>query len=225
MPLSRQYKPEAAAASPLSIIRHRGLQILAIEGTIFGFGWGMLDISIPATATLNHVPHVAAPLLATLAGSSIIGGLVLGAIKSDITPLAGFKRTSIAVALSTLPLAFINSTVAFGLALAAIGLSIGFAQIYHWEVVEAVRPAGSATSAQAWLWTIEGATMALGTALGGYFVEHFSPTLARACVTVALCSSMVFIWTFAAPRLQEANRQLSDNEQAEALADTEMKAH
>ena len=222
MPLSRNWNPDVQAASAMSIIRHRGLQMLAIEGMVFGLGWGLLDISIPATATLNKTPHVAAPLLAILAASSIIGGLVLGSRKSDITPLSGFKRSSVAVALSTLPLPFINSTIPFGLALAAIGLSIGFAQVYHWEVVESVRPAGSATSAQAWLWTMEGATLALGTAIGGYLVEHLSPQVARAGVTVALLTSMFYIWTFAAPRLGQANQPLSDVQQAESVADAEM---
>lgn len=224
MPLSRSWKPEAAAATARSIIKHRGLQILAFEGMIFGVGWGLLDISVPATATLNKTPHLAAPLLAILAGSSIVGGLVLGAVKSEVTPLQGFKRTSIAVSLATLPLPFIHSPISLGFVLAGIGLSIGFAQVYHWEVVEAVRPAGSATSAQAWLWTIEGAMLALGTALGGFLVEHLSPQVAQTGVTCALCTSMLFIWLFAAPRLKAADRQLSDNDKNEAIADAEMEA-
>ena len=106
-------------------------------------------------------------------------------------------------------------------ALIGLGLAIGFAQVYHWEVLEAVRPPGTATTAQAWLWTVEGSMMAAGTALGGYLVEHVSPTVALAGVTIGILISTVFIWSYASPRLQKANQPISLTKKIEALADTE----
>jgi len=59
---------------------------------------------------------------------------------------------------------------------AALGLVGGAIQVFYWEVMEAVRPKGSQTAALGWLWSVEGSLMALGSALGGYLSETFSPT-------------------------------------------------
>ena len=108
-----------------------------------------------------------------------------------------------------------------GVVLALMGLCVGFAQVYHWEVVEAVRPHGAATSAQAWLWTMEGSMLAVGTAAGGYIVEHVSPRLALAGPAVFVTAATVFVWVVASSAWQEADRPLTDLEVADALADLE----
>ncbi len=221
MPLSRNWVPEPHNGGAFAVLKDKRFQILAIEGAIFGVGWGLLEISIPSIATTVNRPELSAPLVATLASTSIIGGLIIGGRKNAVTPLRGFKMSSLFVTVSAAPLAFTHPGWSMGVALAGIGLAIGFAMVYHWEVVEAVRPVGSATSAQAWLWTVEGTTLALGTAMGAYIVDHIAPRFALAGVSLALASSATFIWTFAAPRLQEADRPLSEIEKSQALVDLE----
>jgi MFS family permease len=221
MPLSRQWVPEPRDRLTRTLFVNRQFQILAIEGMVFGMAWGLLDISIPAISTLNHRPSLAAPLLACLAGSSVIGGLIIGGRKASVTPLQGFRISSAFVALAALPLALTSPGPTMAVSLICLGLAIGFAQVYHWEVLEAVRPPGTATTAQAWLWTVEGSTMAAGTALGGYLVEHVSPRVALAGVTMGILTSTVFIWLYASPRLQKANQPISLLQKIDALADTE----
>lgn len=221
MPLSRNWIPEPNEGSAFSVLRDPRFRILALEGAIFGLGWGLLEIAIPSISTTINRPELSAPLVATLATASIVGGLIIGGRKNSVTPLRGFKLSSLFVTVSAAPLAFTHPGWSMGVVLAGIGLAIGFAMVYHWEVVEAVRPLGSATSAQAWLWTVEGTTLALGTALGAYVVDHVSPQLALAGVSLALATSAVFIWTYAAPRLLEADRPLSEIEKSEAIADLE----
>lgn len=221
MPLSRNWIPEPSNGGAFAVLKDKRFQILAIEGAIFGMGWGLLEISIPSIATTVNRPELSAPLVATLASMSIIGGLIIGGRKNAVTPLRGFKMSSLFVTICSAPLAFTHPGWSMGIALAGIGLAIGFAMVYHWEVVEAVRPVGSATSAQAWLWTVEGTTLALGTALGAYVVDHIAPHFALAGVSLALATSAVFIWTYAAPRLQEADRPLSEIEKTQALLDLE----
>jgi hypothetical protein len=221
MPLSRNWIPEPNEGSAFSVLRDPRFRILALEGAIFGLGWGLLEIAIPSISTTINRPELSAPLVATLATASIVGGLIIGGRKNSVTPLRGFKLSSLFVTVSAAPLAFTHPGWSMGVVLAGIGLAIGFAMVYHWEVVEAVRPVGSATSAQAWLWTVEGTTLALGTALGAYVVDHVSPQLALAGVSLALATSAVFIWTYAAPRLLDADRPLSEIEKSEAIADLE----
>jgi MFS family permease len=221
MPLSRKWVPEPHSGNSFSLWKHKPFVIMAGEGLIFGLGWGLLDISIPATATLNGTPELAAPLLAILTGTSILAGVITGMRKSTMTALAGFRRASVVAALATLPLSFVQFGWQLAIALAALGFAIGFAQIYHMEVLEAVRPIGSATSAQAWLWAVEGSAMALGVAGGGWIVEKYTAHLALALVTLGLCSSTLYIIFFASSRLQAANKPLSDDEMAQAISNLE----
>ena len=221
MPLSRKWIPEPRTRATRTLFANRQFQILAFEGMIFGLAWGLLEISIPSIATLNQRPELAAPLLASLAGTSVIGGLIVGGRKARVTPLQGFKVSSIFVALAILPISLTQPGWTMAIALACFGLAIGFAQVYHWEVLEAVRPSGTATTAQAWLWTVEGSMIAAGTALGGYLVEHVSPTVALASVTVGVLSSTLFIWLYASSRLQKANQPISLSKKIDALADIE----
>ena len=108
-----------------------------------------------------------------------------------------------------------------GAVLLALGLAIGFAQVYHWETLEAVRPAGSATSASAWLWTIEGSMLAAGSALGGFLVEQVDPKYALGIVSLSLMAATTVTWTLGLKHLTDANRPLSEVQKVEALADLE----
>lgn len=221
MPMSRKWIPEPISGNALHLWKHYPFIVMAIEGFIFGFGWGLLDISIPATATLNKTAWLAAPLLAILTGTSILAGVITSVRQSTTPPLTAFRRSSIVSALCTLPLAFVDFGWQLGLVLAGLGFSIGFAQIYHMEVLEAVRPKGSATSAQAWLWAVEGSTLALGAAGGSWIVENVGTSLALFLVTVSMCVSCAYIVFFASARLQDANRPLSDLEVASAVTNFE----
>ena len=224
MPASRNWKPEPQQGNAMRLLRNKQFQILAIEGMVFGLAWGLLEISIPSYATLQGTPGLSAPLLATLAGASILGGLIIGARKSLTTPLQGFKLASLVASIVALPLALTRPGWSMGIVLGLLGLGMGFAQVYHWEVLEAVRPLGTATSAQAWLWAVEGSTMALGIAIGGYVVENISPQLALGGVSVGLIVSTIYVWWYAAPRLPEANKPLSESQKIEVLADLESPA-
>ena len=221
MPLSRKWIPEPSGGNAFSLWSHPPFVIMAFEGLIFGLGWGLLEISIPATATLNKTPGLAAPLLAILTGTSILAGVITGMRKSTMTALSGFRRASFIAGLCTIPLSFVQFGWQLAVALAALGFAIGFAQIYHMEVLEAVRPVGSATSAQAWLWAVEGSALAIGVSAGGWIVEKFDTHLALLLVTIGLCSSTLYILLFASSRLQEANKPLTDNEVAQAISNLE----
>jgi len=224
MPASRNWKPEPQQGNAMRLLRNKQFQILAIEGMVFGLAWGLLEILIPSYATLQGTPGLSAPLLATLAGASILGGLIIGARKSLTTPLQGFKLASLVASIVALPLALTKPGWSMGIVLGLLGLGMGFAQVYHWEVLEAVRPLGTATSAQAWLWAVEGSTMAVGIAIGGYVVENISPQLALGGVSVGLIVSTIYVWWYAAPRLPEANKPLSETQKIEVLADLESPA-
>jgi hypothetical protein len=87
--------------------------------------------------------------------------------------------------------------------------------------LEAIRPVGTATSAQAWLWTLEGSMLAIGAAFGGYVVEQVNPQFALGLISLCLLGATSYIWFYGARYLQEANKPLSEVKKVEALADLE----
>jgi len=224
MPASRNWKPEPMQGNSMALLRNKQFQILAVEGLVFGLAWGLLEISIPAFSTLQGTPGLSAPLLATLAGASIVGGLLIGSWNSLTTPLQGFKWSSLGASIAAIPLVFTEPGWSMAIVLGLVGLVMGFAQVFHWEVLEAVRPQGTATSAQAWLWAVEGSTLAIGTALGGYLVENVSPQSALIGVSIGLMISTIYIWFYAAAHLQEEDKPLSESQIIEVLADLESPA-
>ena len=224
MPASRNWKPEPQQGNSMMLLRNKQFQILAFEGVIFGLAWGLLEISIPSFSTLQGTPGLSAPLLATLAGTSIIGGLLIGSRKSLTTPLQGFKWASLGASVAALPLVFTTPGWSMAVVLGLLGLGMGFAQVFHWEVLEAVRPQGTATSAQAWLWAVEGSMLAVGTAFGGYLVENVSPQSALLGVSIGLIVSTIYVWVYAASRLPQADKPLSESQKIEVLADLESPA-
>jgi predicted MFS family arabinose efflux permease len=138
--------------------------------------------------------------------------------------LQGFKWASLGASVAALPLVFTKPGWSMALVLGLLGLGMGFAQVFHWEVLEAVRPQGTATSAQAWLWAVEGSMLAVGTALGGYLVENVSPQIALLGVSIGLVLSTFYIWFYAASRLLQADKPLSESQKIEVLADLESPA-
>jgi hypothetical protein len=224
MPASRNWKPEPTQGNSLTLLRNQQFQILAFEGMVFGLAWGLLEISIPSFSTLQGTPGLSAPLLSTLAGASIVGGLLIGSRKSLTTPLQGFKWASLAASVAAIPLVFTEPGWSMAVVLGLLGLGMGFAQVFHWEVLEAVRPQGTATSAQAWLWAVEGSTLAIGTALGGYLVENVSPQSALLGVSIGLLISTIYIWFYASSRLSQADKPLTESQLIEVLADLESPA-
>jgi predicted MFS family arabinose efflux permease len=221
MPLSRNWIPEPNSGGAFTALRNRKFLLLAVEGGIFGIGWGLLEISIPASATVAGQPQLSAPLLAALSGMSLLGGFILGSRNGKLTPLRGFKISGLVMTFVAAFLPMTTPGLSMALVLGALGFATGFAQVYHWEVVELVRPQGTATSAQAWMWTIEGSMLAIGAAIGGILVEHISAQMALIGVSVSLIGSSAYIWFVLAPAISSADRHLSDAETADALADSE----
>lgn len=224
MPASRNWQPEPTQGNSLTLLRNQQFQILAFEGMVFGLAWGLLEISIPSFSTLQGTPGLSAPLLSTLAGASIVGGLLIGSRKSLTTPLQGFKWASLASSIAAIPLVFTGPGWSMAVVLGLLGLGMGFAQVFHWEVLEAVRPQGTATSAQAWLWAVEGSTLAIGTAVGGYLVENVSPQSALLGVSIGLLISTIYIWFYASSRLSQADKPLTESQLIDVLADLESPA-
>jgi MFS family permease len=150
--------------------------------------------------------------------ANVVGGLLAGLVSKNSSALATMRKTYLMWFIVSIPIAFTYPGWSMALFGAALGLVGGAIQVFYWEVMEAVRPKGSQTSALGWLWSVEGTLMALGSALGGYLSEIFSPRLVLA--TTSVCIGIGFIvLTLGRERLKAADRIPESYEDLEAMKD------
>lgn len=219
MPLSRTWKREEKDSDGDSLFRSPAIRLMAADGLIFGLGNGIYVVGIPAAATLIKRPELTAPMLSACAFAAIIGGVVAGLMSKRMTALGGMLRTYFGISVVMLPLPWAQPGWQMGLILVGLGLFLGMGMVFHWEVIEAVRPRGTAVGALAWLWTVEGSAGALGSAVGGFVIEHFGITPALAITVVMFVLAAVVVYT-GRGLLSAADQLPSDENVAEALADT-----
>jgi MFS family permease len=216
--ISRNWIPEKKIKGADALWRSKPLQLLMLEGCFIGFGWGLFDVAVPAFATLEGVPQRTAWIFGAMGIANVLGGLIAGLVSKNRSSLATMRKTYLMWFLVSIPIAFTYPGWSMALFGAALGLVGGAIQVFYWEVMEAVRPKGSQTAALGWLWSVEGSLMALGSALGGYLSEMFSPKLVLA--TTSICIGIGFvILTLGRDRLKAANRIPETEEDLLAMKD------
>ena len=162
------------------------MRLLMIEGAFIGLGWGFFDVGVPAFATLEHVPHRTAWLISIMSFCNVVGGLIAGLIKKRRSAFRTFQITYTIWFISSLPLFFTYPDWSLAIVGAFLGLIGGAQQVFYFEVLDAVRPKGSATASLGWLWTVEGSMAALGSAIGGWVAKEISPQTCLAVTTLML---------------------------------------
>lgn len=215
-PVSRDWKPEKKESDAQSLWRSPSLRLMMLEGSCIGFGWGLFDVAVPAFATVESVPYRTAWVFAAMGISSIIGGLIAGLLSKRISSLSAMRKTYFLWFLVSIPIAFTYPGWSMAIAGAFLGFVGGAIQVFYWEVMEAVRPKGSATSYMAWLWTVEGSVMALGAAVGGVLSEKISPQFCLALTAISIGLGNIIL-TIGKNRLSAANRIPTDEEDTRAM--------
>ncbi|MGI9198267.1 MAG: MFS transporter, partial [Candidatus Nanopelagicaceae bacterium] len=169
------------------------IQLLMIEGAFIGLGWGFFDIGIPAFTTLEEVPQRTAWLFSIMSLSTVIGGLTAGLIKRKRSAFKTMRFTYLGWVIFSLPLYFTYPDWSLAVVGALLGLTGGALQVFYFEVLDAVRPQGSATASLGWLWSIEGSMAALGSAIGGWVAKEISPQVCLGITTLMLISGFIVL--------------------------------
>jgi MFS family permease len=216
--VSKNWIPEVKEKGSRPLWRNPAMQLLMLEGCFIGFGWGAFNVGVPAFATLEHVPHRTAWILATMGIFNIVGGLLGGLVSKNSSSLNSLLKAYSLWFLFTLPLAFTYPGWSLAIASAFLGLCGGAIQVFYWEVMEAVRPLGSATSAMGWLWTVEGSLMAVGSAVGGWIAKEISPRMCFGITTVSVGLGLLIL-TVGRKRLSAANRIPTEDQDLQAMED------
>ena len=192
-PHSRAWVPEKREHGEKGLMRSPAIRLLAVEGAVMGLSAGFITIGIPALATLSGEEGLAGPTMAAMGVGAIIGSLWAGAKATQIAPMNGLRAATLLFAIALLPLAFVSIGPAMMLVVLVAWLFIGPANIFYLEVIDVVRPRGTAVAALGTLWMIEGAGMAVGNAVGGWLAETVNPHLTLGLGTLfALASPVIF---------------------------------
>ena len=182
----RNWFTEKKEPGQVRLWRIPAIKLLMIEGAFIGLGWGFFDVGIPAFTTLEHVPHRTAWLFSIMSLCNVLGGLTAGLIKKRRSAFKTMRMTYLGWFIFSLPLYFTYPDWSLAVVGALLGLTGGALQVFYFEVLDAVRPKGSATASLGWLWSIEGTMAALGSALGGWVAKEISPQTCLAVTTITL---------------------------------------
>ncbi len=216
--VSRNWIPEVKDKGQQALWRNPALRLLMLEGSFIGFGWGIFDVAVPAFATLEKVPNRTAWVFAAMGIASIAGGLIAGTLSKRTSSLSALRRTYAIWFLVSLPMAFTYPGWSMVIAGAFLGFVGGAIQVFYWEVMEAVRPKGSATSYMGLLWTVEGTIMSLGAAIGGSLCETIGAQITLSITSVCIAFGYIFL-LIGKPRLIAADRIPTEEEDLLAMED------
>lgn len=184
--ISKKWMPEVKPPGTRPLWKVPAMRLLMLEGAIIGFGWGSFDVGVPAAATLVHHQSLSGPIFAALSFGTVLGGLAGGLSSRKVSSRKGMLLSYSAWALSAIPLFFVYPSWQLILVGFLIGIAGGPLQIFYWEVIEAVRPAGTAVSALAWIWAVEGTFASFGSALSGSIADHFGARWALSITPAAI---------------------------------------
>ena len=203
--ISRTWKPEIKDKDQQALWRNPALRLLMLEGSFIGFGWGIFDVAVPAFATLEKVPNRTAWVFAAMGIASIAGGLVAGTLSRRTSSLSALRRAYLVWFIVSLPMAFTYPGWSMVIGGAFLGFVGGAVQVFYWEVMEAVRPKGSATSYMGLLWSVQGSVMAMGAAIGGWLCETIGAQIALSITSICIGLGYIFL-LIGKPRLMAADR-------------------
>ncbi len=180
--------------SPLRIPGVLGAVMTAV---VVAFGFGQLDVTIAATAsvTLGDPSHLGL-LFAALAGGSGVGGLVYGARRWSGP---GRRRLPILLAVFAVGLGSLTTLLAMTVAplwallplLFVTGLPIAPGIIVEADLVDQFAPRDRSSEAQAWLTTAFTSGGAAGNAVAGVLIDHGGPAWGFFGSEVALVAATV----------------------------------
>ena len=220
-PVSRRWIPEEKVPGAVSLWKSPGIQLLMLEGAFIGFGWGAFDVGLPASATLADKAHLAGPIFACMGVGTVLGVSFAGVISKKVSSLRAMIVSYGIWVLSVLPLLFIfRPSPALFVVAFLVGLAGGPLPVFYWEVLDAVRPMGSAVAALAWIWAFEGAFASAGAAVAGHIAETWGARYALAITPLAvLCGFMLIL--FGRRILGAADRLPTEEEVGDALVESD----
>ena len=162
---------ERRPRSRLGALRAPGIRTLLFSMLPVGFGFGALEVAIPAFATHHGHPGYSGVLNAVWSIASAGGGLVYGVRSAELPLSRVHVRVALLLPLSFLPLALAGPLWTMTLLVVPAGALIAPLIASRNELAGAVAPPDSETEAFTWPLTALVGGVALGAAVAGSLVE------------------------------------------------------
>lgn len=207
--VSRRWIPEPKVPGDHSLWTSPAMRLMAIDAVLIGLAFGLFDVGIPAAATLANVAAWAAPSLAALSLGGLLGGLFAGSKMQHFGPAKGLILSQYSFGLLALPLFLIQPGLITAVLLFFLGFPIGISQVFYLEVVELVRPTGTAVAALGSMWFIEGSAMAAGNSAAGFLADNFGPGAALIAVGFLILASAAVLHSALHGPLRSAHKQIA----------------
>jgi MFS family permease len=156
-----------------------GLARLATVFLLVSVGFGAFDLYLAAFSEARGTPNLAGALIAVAATSSLTGGFVFAARVWQGDPLARQRRITalLALALLMMPAAG-DRLLLLGVALVAVGASVGPFNVAGYQLAGELTPARVRTEGQAWTQAAVYLGSALGGSLAGLVIDLAGPAAA-----------------------------------------------
>jgi len=188
---ARQWRRHPASASTTGAgpLRSPGMVVLLMAGAALMFGFGIMEVSVPAYADGHGSTAMSGALLAVWALGSGIGGIWFGTRKFALSLPAQLRWALLAVAVGMAPLAFAGDPWMLGALLFLGGSAIAPTMTVQNGLVADLAPAGTTTEAFTWFTTVAFGSSAIGAAVGGLVVDR--PSGVPAAFALAALSALL----------------------------------
>lgn len=161
---------EKSQRARISIARLLPITLASVAiGSIFG---GM-EVVVVAFARSAGVERFTGLMLLAWAFGSLLSGLIVGTIAWKSSPGKRFRISAVLLALSTVPLPFVDSPLLVGLLLVVSGFAISPTMIASVAVAQTAVPPSRLTEAFGWISTGLAAGLAAGAVGVGHLIDGF----------------------------------------------------
>jgi MFS family permease len=188
-PPTRSSRPGHEGSTPFP---WRVLLPLAISCGALGMIFGGMEVNIVAFAKEAGVLSYAGLILTAWSFGSLVAGAVTGAIVWRASPARRFRVSASLLALSLLPLPFVDNPVVVALLLVLSGMAIAPTLIASVGVTQSAVHQGRLTEALAWTSTGLAGGVAAGAAAVGYAIDSWGGAQAG-FVGVAIAGLLLMI--------------------------------
>lgn len=165
----------AAASARTSVLRMRGIVVIAVVFLAAGGLFGSAEVTVAAVTREAGVPAAAGLVLALWALGSMLSGLVYGAVHWRTRPHHRFVAALVLLAVLTAPMAVVPTVPLLAVVFLLAGVAIAPVLATGTSLVEALVPAGRLTEGLAWVGTALAVMYSVAAALTGAIIDTAGP--------------------------------------------------
>jgi predicted MFS family arabinose efflux permease len=152
-------------------LRARGLWVIGGAAGCFGFGQGVLELTLTAFGGDHGDPALAGPLIAIQAAASLTGGLWYGSRRWTSPAVERYVVLNLLLAIGFAPLVLADSVAGLAVLMVPPGLALAPVSTVAYLLADRLAPRGTSTEAFGWLVTATIVGAGLGSAVGGAIVN------------------------------------------------------